>query len=612
MQAAANSFGKALDTPIQGMASLSRYGFVFTEQEKAMVKALEEAGKHQEAQKIILHAMEGSFGNAANAVNDAAKAQNDYSSAMSAMKIAVGEAAAPVDSFVKNVVTSFITAITKSITLTNDYKKAMSNLKEDNYAEGEVGQYQKLNDELDVYANKLATATNTKNSLDERGRDSSAYDKQIASINAAITATQKEITSIEERRNAVQAAAAEAAANAAVAEQNAAAEQARQDKLAEAMKKANETLQAQTTKYNQSLEELHLKNDENKNDERQLLELQLAREEAGIRASKADAAAKDAAIAALRELYAEKLKSADDTFEAAAQNAKIKAQQDSFKLLIDQYKEYLDTQREADTLDLDKQMEFLQEKTNILLEQNMAEQDALNAQLAEFKAAADEAELAANEDQLTKMQEQALRVQEQLSVNEEQKSSILSESAKKQAAIEKALADEKEAIQTKYLQSTVSIFSTLSSIMATAGKESREAAIAEKALAIAKATIQTYLAAQSSFAAGGGFPWGLIPMAAAIAQGVANVAAIAAQPIPSAETGGSFIAKGSPGVDTNLIRVNNGERIDVTPAGQFGQSSGGYSGDNSAGLQSFKDYFWDLVNEGFRAGAIYAMPTGNL
>jgi phage-related minor tail protein len=64
-KSAANSFGKALDTPVQGMAALSRYGFVFTEQEKEMVKELENAGKHQEAQRVILDAMKSSFGGAA-------------------------------------------------------------------------------------------------------------------------------------------------------------------------------------------------------------------------------------------------------------------------------------------------------------------------------------------------------------------------------------------------------------------------------------------------------------------------------------------------------------------------------------------------------------------
>jgi hypothetical protein len=73
---AANILGKAIDTPVQGMSALSKQGFVFTEQEKELVRQLEEAGNHLEAQQYIIEAVEGAFQGAAGAISDAASATN--------------------------------------------------------------------------------------------------------------------------------------------------------------------------------------------------------------------------------------------------------------------------------------------------------------------------------------------------------------------------------------------------------------------------------------------------------------------------------------------------------------------------------------------------------
>jgi hypothetical protein len=104
-----------------------------------------------------------------------------------------------------------------------------------------------------------------------------------------------------------------------------------------------------------------------------------------------------------------------------------------------------------------------------------------------------------------------------------------------------------------------------------ANERMRSAALAQRAVANAEAIVQTYLAANKAFSTGGGYPWGLIPMSATIAQGLANVAKINTTPIPTAETGGSFfIPDLSPRVDDIALRVSAGEKIDVTPKGMAG------------------------------------------
>lgn len=67
---AAETVGKALDVPSQGMSALSKQGFRFTDAQKELVKKLEETGKAAEAQAIVLEAMEGSYKGAAAAARD--------------------------------------------------------------------------------------------------------------------------------------------------------------------------------------------------------------------------------------------------------------------------------------------------------------------------------------------------------------------------------------------------------------------------------------------------------------------------------------------------------------------------------------------------------------
>lgn len=70
VEQSAETIGKALDVPSQGLTALSKQGFRFTEDQKKLVEQLEKAGKTAEAQGIILNALESAYGGAAGAARD--------------------------------------------------------------------------------------------------------------------------------------------------------------------------------------------------------------------------------------------------------------------------------------------------------------------------------------------------------------------------------------------------------------------------------------------------------------------------------------------------------------------------------------------------------------
>ena len=88
---------------------------------------------------------------------------------------------------------------------------------------------------------------------------------------------------------------------------------------------------------------------------------------------------------------------------------------------------------------------------------------------------------------------------------------------------------------------------------------------AGKALALAGAVVKGVSAAISSFDNGGGYPWGLIPMALSIATTAAQISQIRAQQLPSYRTGGEMVVGGSGGTDSQLVQFNAtpGERVTI-------------------------------------------------
>lgn len=80
LEQSAETVGRALDIPSQGLTALTRQGFRFTEEQKELVKQLEETGRVAEAQAIVLSALESSYGGAALA------ARNTFGGSMQALK----------------------------------------------------------------------------------------------------------------------------------------------------------------------------------------------------------------------------------------------------------------------------------------------------------------------------------------------------------------------------------------------------------------------------------------------------------------------------------------------------------------------------------------------
>lgn len=79
LSSAAQAVGKALDDPINGITSLQRQGFRFTDAQKEMIQSLIETGDTAAAQKIILDELNTTYGGAAEAaVTSSAQIKNAF------------------------------------------------------------------------------------------------------------------------------------------------------------------------------------------------------------------------------------------------------------------------------------------------------------------------------------------------------------------------------------------------------------------------------------------------------------------------------------------------------------------------------------------------------
>lgn len=70
LSASAEQVGRALGSPTKAMAALSKQGFVFTKDQQAALKAMEDTGQVAEAQAFILDQLEEAYGGSAAAARD--------------------------------------------------------------------------------------------------------------------------------------------------------------------------------------------------------------------------------------------------------------------------------------------------------------------------------------------------------------------------------------------------------------------------------------------------------------------------------------------------------------------------------------------------------------
>jgi hypothetical protein len=541
LKSAANSFGKALDTPIEGMAALSRYGFVFTDQEKEMVKELEAAGKHEEAQRIVLDAMTSSFGNAATAMNSAVKSQNDYKTSVENLKIAMGEDFNKKITPFRNFLTDIFTNFANATEAANEYKNAVERIKNAKYGESQSEAIQQITDLITKYETVIKKDEDLQKSMSRQGVQDSNLEKRLGANYALVEGLREQKEELLEQQRIQQEQAAEEARNAAAREK---AEEAARN----AAESATQQLIKDRQKYIESLEELHIKNDDIKNDERQLLELQLAREEAAINASGAEQKAIDDTLIELRKLYAARLEMADESFNSDL----LKEQLESFRGIV----------KEEDSILTQERIDNLRIQQALML-----------AQFEEGSAAYLE----------------ALKETDKIIKDEEKKT-----------------ADFLINLKARELNAMADLFGSLSDIIQSFGEDNVAAAKLAKVLAAAQAGINSYLAfTQALKDENGGPMWLRMIMAGTVlAAGIAQQVKIWNTPLPSAETGARFIVPQSVGSDSTLMRVNSGEEVDVTPRGMTG-----FTERQTITVQIEKQTIFDVVNDGIRGGDILIQAT---
>lgn len=100
---AAIQLGKALNDPEKGITALTRVGVTFTDQQKAQIQAMQEAGDMGGAQKVILDELNKEFGGSAEAAAKATGGWSELSGRMGEAKESIGTALLPMLSMLAGV-----------------------------------------------------------------------------------------------------------------------------------------------------------------------------------------------------------------------------------------------------------------------------------------------------------------------------------------------------------------------------------------------------------------------------------------------------------------------------------------------------------------------------
>ena len=175
-------------------------------------------------------------------------------------------------------------------------------------------------------------------------------------------------------------------------------------------------------------------------------------------------------------------------------------------------------------------------------------------------------------------------------------------------ALQEETVEKAEVASKNMLSAYSAFFGGFSSLLGEAGKENRAFFVKSRLLAIVQAGINTALAITKTLATMPA-PANMIKAVAVGVKGLAQKASIVRSMIPSAETGGRFIVPNSRGVDSTLLRVNQGEEAVITPRSMVGNGS-----NESFNFNFLFDgqVFAEIINKQARAGEYYELKlAGN-
>jgi tape measure domain-containing protein len=282
--------------------------------------------------------------------------------------------------------------------------------------------------------------------------------------------------------------------------------------------------------------------------------------------------------------------------EEATKTAEMEAAKDKegYDKFVSQQAEKLETAKRYLALERDEETDSYEQKLEYLNSQYEAEKTALAEQqtaLREMKTIDDATRLA----------------------EEEQINLAMLESYKKYEAekgkLQEAAAAAEQARNQQRLSAAAALAGSMSQLVKAAGKESVAAVVAAKAFDMIQAALNTKMAISNALATVAPWP---VPQAFAVAAGIAGLAqqvAIASTPIPSAETGGRFVVPQTfTGVDSGLMRVNQGEEAEIIPRG-----GGSYGEGGRTVIYLDGQPLVDFANKKLRSGEIYEIsPSWNL
>lgn len=383
-------------------------------------------------------------------------------------------------------------------------------------------------------------------------------------------------------------------------------------------------IEKQTEDYLRQLEELHIKNDEIKNDEAQLLELERARAIAQIETSEANEKAKNAALQALNEYYDTMINLSNEEFDNKGSD---KSEKDN----IAEFKKSLDEKLDAEKGNTKKRIELLksglqeiEQIEGITADQIAVLHKELTKQITEETAQQKQIRIDTTLQTLSAIQdltnvfgdiaqqaadEKAEREKVRLEAEKAANSQALIDQFNEKIKTEGMTEEEKQRIKAQFLEQYKKNEEDYTAAVKREEENRKQAAvgaaIVDKALSASIAAINSFVAFTGALAAYSELgPLAYVQAGAILAAGLAQQAKIIATPI-SAETGGRFMVPDTGGVDSAYMRVNPGETVDVTPRGE---GASPYVIHNVLMIE--RRVIYDVVNEGVRSGEI--RPWANL